>query len=42
MGEILSGQLFSAISFYDSTEEKQSEENFYHGFLAGILSQSHS
>ncbi|WP_300713314.1 AAA family ATPase [uncultured Acetatifactor sp.] len=34
MGEILSGQLFSTISFYDSAE------NFYHGFLAGILSQS--
>lgn len=34
MGEILSGQLFSTISFYDSAE------NFYHGFLTGILSQS--
>ena len=34
MGEILSEQLFSTISFYDSAE------NFYHGFLAGILSQS--
>ena len=34
MGEILSSQLFSTISFYDSAE------NFYHGFLAGILSQS--
>lgn len=34
MAEILSGQLFSTISFYDSAE------NFYHGFLAGILSQS--
>lgn len=34
MGEILSGQLFTTISFYDSAE------NFYHGFLAGILSQS--
>ena len=34
MGEILNGQLFSTISFYDSAE------NFYHGFLAGILSQS--
>ncbi len=34
MGEILNGQLFSTISFYDS------EENFYHGFLTGILSQS--
>nr|WP_304709916.1 AAA family ATPase [uncultured Acetatifactor sp.] len=40
MGEILSGQLFSTISFYDNTEEKHSAENFYHGFLAGILSQS--
>lgn len=34
MGGILSEQLFGAISFYDSAE------NFYHGFLAGILSQS--
>lgn len=34
MGEILTEQLFSVISFYDSAE------NFYHGFLAGILSQS--
>jgi len=34
MEEILNGQLFSTISFYDSAE------NFYHGFLAGILSQS--
>lgn len=34
MGEILSEQLFSTISFYDSAE------NFYHGFLTGILSQS--
>lgn len=34
MGEILSSQLFSTISFYDSAE------NFYHGFLTGILSQS--
>ncbi|MDE7187085.1 MAG: PD-(D/E)XK nuclease domain-containing protein, partial [Lachnospiraceae bacterium] len=34
MGEILTGQLFSTISFCDSAE------NFYHGFLAGILSQS--
>ena len=34
MSEILNGQLFSTISFYDSAE------NFYHGFLAGILSQS--
>lgn len=34
MGEILTEQLFSVISFYGSAE------NFYHGFLAGILSQS--
>lgn len=34
MGEILGEQLLSTISFYDSAE------NFYHGFLAGILSQS--
>ena len=34
MREILSEQLLSTISFYDSAE------NFYHGFLAGILSQS--
>lgn len=34
MTDILSEQLFSTISFYDSAE------NFYHGFLAGILSQS--
>ena len=34
IGEILNAQLFSTISFYDSAE------NFYHGFLAGILSQS--
>lgn len=34
MGDILNEQLFSTISFYDSAE------NFYHGFLAGILSQS--
>ncbi len=34
MGEILNEQLFATISFYDSAE------NFYHGFLAGILSQS--
>lgn len=34
MGDILNGQLFSTISFYDSAE------NFYHGFLTGILSQS--
>ncbi len=32
--EILSAQLFCTISFYDSAE------NFYHGFLTGILSQS--
>lgn len=36
MGEILSEQLLSTISFYDSAE------NFYHGFLAGIFSQSDS
>lgn len=34
VSEILNGQLFSTISFYDSAE------NFYHGFLTGILSQS--
>ena len=34
MQDILGGLLFSTISFYDSAE------NFYHGFLAGILSQS--
>ena len=34
MGEALRSQLFGIISFYDSAE------NFYHGFLAGILSQS--
>jgi len=34
MTEILNEQLFASISFYDSAE------NFYHGFLAGILSQS--
>lgn len=34
MTEILNSQLFNTISFYDSAE------NFYHGFLAGILSQS--
>ena len=34
MTEILNGQLFRTISFYDSAE------NFYHGFLTGILSQS--
>lgn len=32
--DILDEQLFSTISFYDSAE------NFYHGFLTGILSQS--
>ena len=32
--DIINSQLFSTISFYDSAE------NFYHGFLAGILSQS--
>lgn len=31
---ILNGQLFQTISFYDNAEA------FYHGFLAGILSQS--
>lgn len=34
MRDILNGQLTSTISFYDSAE------NFYHGFLTGILSQS--
>ncbi len=34
MRDILSAQLFRTISFYDSAE------NFYHGFLTGILSQS--
>ncbi len=34
MTEILTAQLSGTISFYDSAE------NFYHGFLAGILSQS--
>lgn len=34
MTSILNGQLQSTISFYDSAE------NFYHGFMAGILSQS--
>ena len=34
ISEILNKQLFATISFYDSAE------NFYHGFLAGILSQS--
>lgn len=32
--DILTSQLFRTISFYDSAE------NYYHGFLAGILSQS--
>ncbi|MCI8992662.1 MAG: AAA family ATPase [Eubacterium sp.] len=34
MTEILNRQLFRTISFYDSAE------NFYHGFLTGILNQS--
>lgn len=34
MRDILNGQLLRTISFFDSAE------NFYHGFLAGILSQS--
>ncbi len=34
MTDIINSQLFGTISFYDSAE------NFYHGFLAGILSQS--
>ena len=34
MTDILNGQLFRTISFYDSAE------NFYHGFLTGILNQS--
>lgn len=34
MRDILSGQLFQTISFFDNVE------NFYHGFLTGILSQS--
>lgn len=34
MTEILSGQLFGTISFYDSAE------NFYHGFLTGVLDKS--
>lgn len=34
MRDILTGQLFRTISFYDSAE------NFYHSFLTGILSQS--
>jgi len=34
MRDILNKQLFHVISFYDSAE------NFYHGFVTGILSQS--
>lgn len=34
MADILNRQLFQTISFYDNAE------NFYHGFLTGILSQS--
>ncbi|MCI8991682.1 MAG: AAA family ATPase [Eubacterium sp.] len=34
MRDILNGQLFPVISFYDNAE------NFYHGFLTGILCQS--
>lgn len=34
IGDILGRQLLDTISFYDSAE------SFYHGFLAGILSQS--
>ncbi len=34
MADIINGQLFRTISFYDSAE------NFYHGFLTGILSKS--
>lgn len=34
MTDILNHQLFGTISFYDNAE------NFYHGFLTGILSQS--
>lgn len=34
MTDILNGQLFRSVSFYDSAE------NYYHGFLTGILSQS--
>ena len=34
MRDILNSQLFQTISFFDSAE------NFYHGFLTGILSQS--
>ena len=34
MTDILNRQLFDTISFYDNAE------NFYHGFLTGILSQS--
>jgi len=36
MSKILCEQLMATISFYDNAE------NFYHGFLAGILSQSSS
>lgn len=36
MSEILGEQLLSTISFYDSAE------NFYHGFLTGVLSQSNN
>lgn len=34
MRDVLNGQLFNTISFFDSAE------NFYHGFLTGILSQN--
>lgn len=34
MADILNAQLFDTISFFDNAE------NFYHGFLTGILSQS--
>lgn len=34
IADILNSQLFGTISFYDNAE------NFYHGFLTGILSQS--
>ena len=53
MADILTGQLFSTISFYDNAENlpkgkattksskrQNSSACFYHGFLAGILSQS--
>ncbi len=53
MTDILTGQLFHTISFYDSAENlpkgkattksskrQNSSVCFYHGFLAGILSQS--